>query len=146
MNVATEIVNIGAGDDTIDNSDGTTTTTSTSVAESTSNPTTPSPSTTKPSSQAPVGGASISIVDVEMMYYPHWETGKCIEQDSSTMKRWDTGYATQDQCCQANFGWKGDKECTGTDVTNVVSSTPAPSVQSDPVDDAAASGSNANDI
>ena len=136
----------GADDESgIDSSNVATTTTSPSVVESNSNPitaeSTPSPSTAKPSSQAPTG-ASVSIVNTEMMYYPHWETGKCIERDSSTMRRWDTGYAAQEQCCKANFGWKGDNECSSTGNSKVVSSTPAPSVQSDPVDTAPGSDGN----
>jgi hypothetical protein len=80
------------------------------------------------------------------LYYANWGTSKCTEEDSSTKEPWDMGYETEVECCVANFGWDENRNCdSGENDTasngggiNIVLSTPASTILTDPTADIAA--------
>jgi len=48
---------------------------------------------------------------VEMLYFAHFDQGKCIEDTAEQGAKWGLGYSTQDECCHAYFKYSRDSSC-----------------------------------
>ena len=59
------------------------------------------------------------------LYHADFNVGKCIQVDAAKIERWQTGYESEDECCQSNFSWDESGDCYAGDDTG---SIPAPSI------------------
>jgi len=48
---------------------------------------------------------------VEMLYFAHFDQGKCIEDTAEQGAKWGLGYSTQNECCQAYFKYSRESSC-----------------------------------
>jgi len=68
--------------------------------------TTPTPATSIASEETDEEESS-----VEMLYFAHFDQGKCIEDTAEQGAKWGLGYSTQDECCHAYFKYSRDSSC-----------------------------------